>query len=99
MSTQNERLRDAEKTLDTSDLRISFEDACRLSCKTVAEYIKSVRLEGRQFDEAEMATRLVLVQKSRGSNPCGTTIIGSLIAAACNPVLKTGGTLTGMGIS
>jgi hypothetical protein len=24
--------------------------------------------------------------------------IGSLIAAACNPVLKTGGTLTGMGI-
>ena len=56
MSTQNELLRDAEKTLDTSDLRISFEDACRLSSRTMAEYIKSVRLEGRQFDEAEMET-------------------------------------------
>jgi hypothetical protein len=35
-------------------MRISFEDACRLSSKTMAEYIKSVRLEGRQFDEAEI---------------------------------------------
>jgi len=35
-------------------MRISFEDACKLSSKVTAEFITSVRLEGRQFDEATM---------------------------------------------
>ena len=45
-----------------------------------------------------MAGRTVLVRKIGVQVPGEQQQKGSLIAAACNSVLKTGGTLTGMGI-